>query len=160
MKNVVTIGWSQITWIPTNAQGAIIGLKGLWTHIVKEVAYNYLDLRSVNFRSHTMKQWEVIHVELDGLFYYDPPLKERTVENYMKEHLSLARNAWKKAWVANGEVGCPNKCSERVQKSLVWYWNIPNAHKRNHIESGGFMAMCGIPIHMVRIPCPMQFKLK
>jgi hypothetical protein len=118
MKNVVTIGWSQITWIATNAQGAIIGLKGLWTRIVKEVAYNYLDLRSMNFRSHTMKQWEVIHVELDGLFYYDPPLKERTVENYMKEHLSLAKNAWKKAWVANGEVGCPNKCLDMSKSHL------------------------------------------
>jgi hypothetical protein len=31
-----------------------------------------------------MKQWEVIHEELDGLFDYDPPLKERTLEKYMK----------------------------------------------------------------------------
>jgi hypothetical protein len=55
MKDVVTIGHSQITQIPTNAQGEIINLKGLWTCTIKEVAYNHLDLTLVNFRSHTTK---------------------------------------------------------------------------------------------------------
>jgi hypothetical protein len=78
------------------------------------VAYNHLDLTSVNFRSHTKKQWEAIHAKLIGLSYYDPPLKERTMENYMKEHLSSTRNAWKRIWVANGETRHPNKCQEHV----------------------------------------------
>jgi hypothetical protein len=38
MKDAITTGCSKITWIPTNAQGEIIGLKGLWTRILKEVA--------------------------------------------------------------------------------------------------------------------------
>jgi len=38
MKDVITTSCSKITWIPTKAQGEIIGLKGLWTCILKEVA--------------------------------------------------------------------------------------------------------------------------
>lgn len=97
LKDDIVIGHLQITWIPTNAQGEITSLKGHWIRTIKEVAYNHLDLKLVNFRSHTTKQWEVIHAKLDGLFYYDPHLKDRMVENYMKEHLSLARNVWKKS---------------------------------------------------------------
>jgi len=129
MEDVVTTSRSQIIQIPINAQGEIIGLKGLWTCTMKEVACNHLDLTSVNFRSHIIKQCEAIHVELDMIFYYDPPLKERTVENYMKEHLSVVRNAWKRAWVANGEARRLDKCPKHVWKSLVWYKNIPNAQK-------------------------------
>ncbi len=64
---------------------------------MKEVAYNHLDLTLVNFRSHITKQWEAIHAKFDGLYYYDTPLQEKIMENYMKEHLSLVKNAWKRA---------------------------------------------------------------
>jgi hypothetical protein len=38
----------------------------------------------VNFKAHTLEQWETIHVDLVKVFYYDPIVKVNMVENYVK----------------------------------------------------------------------------
>jgi len=119
MKDAMATCHQSFTRIPTNAQGEIIGLKGVCTRIAKEVAYEHFDLTHVNFKAHTLKQWEAIHADLAKVFYYDPPLKDRILENYVKEHVSSIRNAWKKVWLAKGNVGCPNKFPIHVWESLV-----------------------------------------
>jgi hypothetical protein len=124
------------------------------------VAYNHLDLRLVNFRSHTTKQWEVIHAKLDGLFYSDPHLKDRMVENYMKERLSLARNVWKRSWMANDEGLNAQTNAHNMFGNHLFGIITFQMHQKNQTECKGFMAMCGIPTHMVHIPCSMQFKLR
>jgi hypothetical protein len=129
MKDAMATCHQSRTWISTNAQGEIMVLKGVWTRTTKEVAYEHLDLTHVNFMAHTLKQWEAIHADLAKVFYYDPPLKDRTMENYVKEHLSFARNAWKRAWLAKGNVGCLNKCPVHVWESLVRFWKTPNAQR-------------------------------
>ncbi len=86
-----------------------------------------------------MKQWEAIHANLAKVFYYDPPLKDRTMENYVKEHLPSTRIAWKKVWLAKGNVGRPNKCPIHVWESLVQYWKTPNAQQ----ESKQMQGICG-----------------
>jgi hypothetical protein len=42
-----------------------------------------------NFKQHTPKQWEAIHVDLAKLFLMDPALKPDIVEKYLQEHLSI-----------------------------------------------------------------------
>jgi hypothetical protein len=95
MKDALATCHQSLIQILTNAQGEIIGLKGVWTRIVKEVAYGHLDLT---------------HVDLAKVFYYDPPLKERTVEYYVKEHISSTMNAWKRVCLVKGNVGHMDKC--------------------------------------------------
>jgi hypothetical protein len=38
----------------------------------------------VNFKAHILKQWETIHVDLVKVFNYDPIVKVKMVENYVK----------------------------------------------------------------------------
>jgi hypothetical protein len=75
----------------TNAQGEITWLKGVWTRTINEVAYEHLDLTHVNFKAHTLKQWEAIHVDLAKVFYYDPldPLPSFTIIGNLLEHRCL-----------------------------------------------------------------------
>ncbi len=131
MKDAMATCHQSLIWIPTNAQGEIIGLKGVQTRTTKEATYEHLDLTHVNFKAHTLKQWEAIHANLAKVFYYDPPLKDRTLENYVKEHVSFIRNAWKKVWLAKGNVGCPNKFLIHVWEALVQYWKTPNVQRES-----------------------------
>jgi hypothetical protein len=142
--------------ILTSAQGEIIRLKGVWKRIVKEAAYEHLDLTQFNFKAHALKQWEAIHVDLAKVFYYDPPLKDKIMENYVKEHLSFARNAWKRVWLAKGNVGHLDKCPVHVWESLVQYWKTLNVQRKLEQMRGIRGHMCGIPTHMVHGPYTMQ----
>lgn len=138
MKDAMATCQQSLTWISTNAQGEIMGLEGVWTRTTKEVAYEHLDLTHVNFKAHTLKQWEAIHANLAKVFYYDPPLKDRTMENYVKEHISSARNAWKgvvgqgQCWMPEQMpypcmgITCPilenSKCSTRIRTNAGDSW--------------------------------------
>ncbi len=68
----------------TNAQDEVTKLKGVWTRTMKEDTYKHLDFIVVNFEAHTLKQWETIHANLAKVFYYDPTVKVKMVENYVK----------------------------------------------------------------------------
>jgi hypothetical protein len=82
------------------------------------------------------------------------------VENYMKEHLSLARNVWKRSWMAN-DVGLNAQTNAQNMFGSHLFGIITlQMHQKNQIHYKGFMVMCGIPTHMVCTPCPMQFKLR
>jgi hypothetical protein len=69
--------------IPTDETRDIVSGKTYWEQKVREVAYSHLDMFVHNFKHHTPKQWEVIHVDLAKLFIIDPPLKLDIVEKYM-----------------------------------------------------------------------------
>jgi hypothetical protein len=51
---------------------------------MKEDKYKHLDFIMVKFKAHTLKQWETIHANLDKVFYYDPTIEVKMVENYVK----------------------------------------------------------------------------
>jgi hypothetical protein len=42
----------------------IVGLKYVWQGIVKEIAYQYLDLTIQQFWLHTLKQWDALYEDL------------------------------------------------------------------------------------------------
>jgi hypothetical protein len=46
--------------------------------------YKHLDFIVVNFKAHTLNQWETIHVDLAKVFYYDPTVKVKMVGAYVK----------------------------------------------------------------------------
>jgi hypothetical protein len=73
-----------------------------------------------NFKHHTPKQWEAIHVDLAKLFLVDPPLKLGIVEKYMQEHLN--RNGGD--FNLQGKRGCnwarglPHACMELINEVM------------------------------------------
>jgi len=60
----------------------------MWMQAIKDVSYAHLDLTIRQFRLHTQKQWDAMHNDLAKQFWYNPPLKPKALEMYMKEHLS------------------------------------------------------------------------
>ncbi len=46
---------------------------------MKEDTYKHLDFIVVNFKVHTLKQWETIQTDLAKVFYYDPTVKVKMV---------------------------------------------------------------------------------
>jgi hypothetical protein len=52
---------------------------------------------------HARKQWEAIYEELEQQFYYDPPLRPKTMEKYLTKHFKPMRATWKSQWVVKGE---------------------------------------------------------
>ncbi len=58
--------------IPTNETSEITHLTGVWQQVVKDVAYQHLDLIVRHMKYHTRRQWEAIYEELEEQFYYDP----------------------------------------------------------------------------------------
>jgi hypothetical protein len=44
---------------------------------------------------HTRKQLDIIYEELEQQFYYDPPLRPKTMEKYLTKHFKLMKATWK-----------------------------------------------------------------
>ncbi len=88
---------------------------------IREVACHHLHVSICNFRLHTPKQWEAIHANLTKFFTIDPPLKPLIVEKYLQEHLSFARQKWRKIWSIGGDITRPNSCPMHAWGSLVKY---------------------------------------
>jgi hypothetical protein len=78
------------------------------------MAYSHLNVFICNFKQHTPKQWEVIHVKLAKLFIIDPPLKPGIVEKYSQKHLNFTRHEWRQLW--------------KVGRDAIWPEVAPSMH--------------------------------
>jgi UDP-galactopyranose mutase len=78
--------------IPTNDIGEITQLKRVWQQAVQDFVYQHLDLTIQHMKYHTRKQWEAIYSELDCKFYYDWPLKPKSMERYLTEQFKSMRS--------------------------------------------------------------------
>ncbi len=105
--------------VPTDETGEIVSGRTYWQQKVKEVAYAHLKISVRKFQLHTPKQWELIHAELAQLFYIDPPLKTNTVEKYIQEHLSQARQNWRRMWKVGGETTRADDCPADAWLKLI-----------------------------------------
>ncbi len=91
------------------------------------MAYCYLDVSIHNFRTHLPMQWDAIHAKLGQLFIIDPSLKPDKVEKYIQEHLSSARQKWRKLWKVGGDVARLDDYPMDAWPKLVYYWKTPHA---------------------------------
>lgn len=74
---------------------------------------------------HTRRQWEVIYEKLEQQFYYDPPLRPKTMEIYLIEHFKFMRATWKSQRVAKGESAQLDNCPKECWKASMTYWKTP-----------------------------------
>jgi len=89
-----------------------------------------------NFRTHLLAQWDAIHAEFGHLFRIDPPLKPNIVKKYMQEHLSSARQKWRKLWNVGRDATRQDDCPMDAWHKLVCYWKTPHAeHKNEHMQN-------------------------
>ncbi len=93
--------------------------------------YSHLNVFVRNFKHHTPKQWEVIHVKLTKLFIIDPPLKPSIVEKYLQKHLNFTRHKWRWLWKVGRDAIWPKGCPIHAWNSLVKYWKIPFIEHEN-----------------------------
>jgi hypothetical protein len=56
------------------------------------------------------------------LFNIDPPQKNGTIKKYVQEHLSQARQQWRKMWKIGGEMARPEDCLMDAWAKLIKYW--------------------------------------
>jgi hypothetical protein len=126
VKEFLAKNWDIRVRILIDATSNIIGLKVKWQNVVKDIAYQILDLRIRHWDQHPQEQKDEIYRQVEAHFIYNPPLQDGYIEKYLKNHLILARRKWKEHWLMHGDSNRHPNCPPKVWLKMIQYWKSLN----------------------------------
>lgn len=111
--------------IRTDKNGEPLVLKQVLNNAIRDIAGRVLDVSIIHFSEHPLFCFELIQHDLDRQFFFEPPLRENYVKDFLQSALGTARCQWRKHWK---KTGLRHKnCPERRFPALVSYWCTPAA---------------------------------
>ena len=97
-------------------------LKARWHAAAKEVAYKLLDLTKESWKEYTFHEKNVVHIELNEKYGFDPPLDPKKIDKYLSGHLRTSRAVWKAHWLKHGDSSRHHNCPAVAWEKLIKWW--------------------------------------
>lgn len=118
-------------------------LKATWHAAAKEVAYKFLDLRREGWKEYSLFEKDRVHIEINELCKFDPPLDPKKVDKYLSAHFRTARAVWKAHWKKHGDTQRHHNCPPEAWAKLTKWWPTEKcqeeaadmANRRSKVES-------------------------